>query len=290
MPINTIKFVLQEAQSKLLAVSDSPALDAELLLAFCLDKNRSYLFTWPDHVIDEAKLIHFNELIDKRLTDYPVAYLLETKPFWTLDLLVTPDVLIPRPETELLVEIALKKIDKIESPKILDLGTGSGAIALALASERPDAQVIACDYSNKALEVAKRNAENSLLNFADKNEPDKQVTFIESDWLSNISDTNFDLIVSNPPYIAPDDPHLNQTIRHEPHQALVADNAGMKDIETIIKNSKEYLKKGCWLMIEHGYDQKDQTLALYKQFGYEEAKNYQDIGQNPRLSIAKLPI
>jgi len=287
MAINTIKSLLQETQTKLAETSDSPALDAELLLAFCLDKNRSYLFTWPDNVVPEEQLKSFNALIEKRLNDYPVAYLLGTKAFWTLDLLVTPDVLIPRPETELLVEIALEKISGIKSPKILDLGTGSGAIALAIASERPDAKVIACDYSNKALEVAKKNADNNGL--------DKRVTFIESDWFSNITDgsgsrPSFDLIVSNPPYIAPDDPHLNQTIRHEPQQALVADNAGMKDIETIIKNSKDHLKNGCWLMIEHGYDQKEQTLALFRQFGYEEAKNYQDFGQNPRLSIAKQPI
>ncbi len=284
MTSNTIKSVLHKAQTKLAGISDSPALDAELLLAFCLDKNHSYLFTWPDNVVDEAQLTRFNQLIEKRLTDYPVAYLLGTKAFWTLDLLVTPDVLIPRPETELLVEIALEKISEIrmKAPKILDLGTGSGAIALALASERPDAKITACDYSSKALEVAKKNAELNKL--------DKQLTFIESDWFSNINDSDFDLIVSNPPYIAPDDPHLVQTIRHEPQQALVADNAGMKDIENIIKDSKDHLKKGCWLMIEHGYDQKDQTLALFKKFGYEEATNYQDIAQNPRLSIAKQAI
>ncbi len=282
MTSNTIKTVLQEAQTNLVEISESPALDAELLLAFCLDKNRSYLFTWPDTVIDEAQLTHFNTLIEKRLTDYPVAYLLGTKAFWTLDLFVTPDVLIPRPETELLVEIALQKINDIKAPKILDLGTGSGAIALALASERPDANIIACDYSNKALKIANTNAENNGL--------EKQITFIKSDWFSNINETNFDLIVSNPPYIDSDDPHLNQTIRHEPQQALVADNAGMKDIETIIQNSKYPLKKGCWLMIEHGYNQKDQTLALFEQFGYVEAENHQDIAQNPRLSIAKLPI
>ena len=282
MTSTTIKSVLQNAQTKLAEIPDSPALDAELLLAFCLDKSRSYLFTWPDNVINEAQLTRFNTLIEKRLTDYPVAYLLGKKAFWTLDLLVTPDVLIPRPETELLVEIALQKISDIKAPKILDLGTGSGAIALALASERPDARITACDFSNKALEIAKTNA--------DKNGLETQVIFIESDWFSNINETDFDLIVSNPPYIDPDDPHLNQTIRHEPQQALVADNAGMKDIETIIQNSKDHLKKGCWLMIEHGYDQKTQTLELFEQFGYEEALNYQDIGQNPRLSIAKQPI
>lgn len=282
----TIKSALQDAQSKLGKVSESPALDAELLLAFCLNKNRSYLFTWPENTLDEDQLNCFDQLITKRLTDYPIAYLLGTKAFWTLDLIVTPDVLIPRPETELLVEIALDKVQNIKKPKILDLGTGSGAIALALASERLDATITACDYSAKALVIAKKNAIENTTN----NGLDKRITFIESNWFSNINDDDFDLIVSNPPYIAPDDPHLAQTIRHEPQQALVADNAGMKDIETIIKNSKDHLKAGCWLMIEHGYDQKDQTLALFEKYGFLEAKNHLDIGGNPRLSVAKLAI
>ena len=278
----TIKSALQNAQTKLEKTSESPALDAELLLAFCLNKNRSYLFTWPENALDTEQLDCFDGLITKRLTDYPIAYLLGTKAFWTLDLIVTPDVLIPRPETELLVEIALDKIHEIKKPKILDLGTGSGAIALALASERPDAKIIACDYSAKALVVAKENAKNNGL--------DKQVTFMESDWFSNISGINFDLIVSNPPYIAPDDPHLAQTIRHEPQQALIADNAGMKDIEIIIKTSKSHLKKGCWVMIEHGYDQKEQTLELFTQYSYQDPVNYLDIAGNPRLSLAKLAL
>lgn len=282
MTSNTIKSVLNTAQSKLVEISDSPVLDAELLLAFCLDKNRSYLFTWPENIVDKKDLNIFNTLIEKRLTDYPVAYLLGTKAFWTLDLLVTPDVLIPRPETELLVEIALEKIKDIEQPKILDLGTGSGAIALALASERPDARIIACDYSKEALLVAKENAVQNNL--------EHQVAFIQSDWFSNIADTDFDIIVSNPPYIDDDDPHLLQTIRYEPLNALVAENNGMRDIRIIIKNAKKYLNQGCWLLIEHGYDQSDQTLRLFTKNNYIDAINYRDWNQNPRLSIAKYSI
>ncbi len=279
MTSNTIKSVLLNTQSKLADISDSPALDAELLLAFCIDKNRSYLFTWPDNIVDKKDLNYFNQLIEKRLTDYPVAYLLGTKAFWTLDLLVTPDVLIPRPETELLVEIALEKIKNIAKPKILDLGTGSGAIALALASERPDARIIACDYSEKALLVAKKNAIDNNL--------DHQVTFIQSDWFSNITDTDFDLIVSNPPYIDADDPHLLQTIRHEPQDALVADNNGMKDIQTLIKRAPKYMRKGSWVIIEHGYEQSEKTLWLLKRQNLGNSKTYSDINQNPRISIAE---
>ena len=278
----TIKSVLQEAQIKLEKISESPALDAELLLAFCLNKNRSYLFTWPENTLDEAQKTCFEQLITKRLDDYPIAYLLGKKAFWTLDLIVTPDVLIPRPDTELLVETALKKISHIENPKILDLGTGSGAIALALAYERKDANITACDYSAKALKIATKNAKNNHL--------EGRITFIESDWFSSINDYDFDLIVSNPPYIAPDDPHLAQTIRHEPQQALVADDAGMNDIKIIITNTKNHLKKGGWLMIEHGYDQSQITLDLLTQNNFENAKNYLDIGGNPRLSIAKLAL
>ncbi|MCF6189561.1 MAG: peptide chain release factor N(5)-glutamine methyltransferase [Cocleimonas sp.] len=260
-------------------ISDSPALDAELLLAHCLNKNRSYLFTWPENTLDEAQASCFNSLLEKRLTDYPVAYLLGTKAFWTLDLIVTPDVLIPRPETELLVEVALDKIRNIKTPKILDLGTGTGAIALALSSERPDAQITACDYSSEALKIAKLNAKNHGLS--------EQVTFIESNWFSNI-EGEFDLIVSNPPYIAENDPHLLQTIRHEPQQALVAKDTGMRDIDILIKDGDDYLKNESWIIIEHGHDQGAKTLESFNKKGFSNAETRLDISQNPRLSFAQV--
>ena len=278
MTATTIKSVLLDAQQKLETISDSPALDAELLLAHCLNKSRSHLFTWPENELDNAQKKCFNSLIEKRLTDYPVAYLVGTKAFWTLDLLVTPDVLIPRPETELLIEVALEKISNITKPKILDLGTGSGAIALALANERADAHVTACDYSLKALEIAKENADiNNLSN---------RVIFTESNWFSNIEGV-FDLIVSNPPYIAEDDPHLLQTIRHEPQQALVAKNKGMSDIDILIKESSNYLKNGGWIIIEHGYNQGEKTLEGFSKCGFVNAETRIDLNQNPRLTIAQ---
>ena len=270
---------MQDTQKQLEEISDSPALDAELLLAHCLDKNRSYLFTWPENTLDEAQTKCFNSLIEKRLTDYPVAYLLGTKAFWTLDLIVTPDVLIPRPETELLVEVALDKIRDIKKPKILDLGTGTGAIALALASERPDAQITACDYSSEALKIAIINTKNHGLS--------ERVNFIESNWFSNIEGV-FDLIVSNPPYIAENDPHLLQTIRHEPQQALVAQNAGMSDIEVLIKDCGKHLKNKSWIIIEHGYDQGIKTLEIFNKQGFVNTETRLDINRNPRLSIAQI--
>ncbi|MCL4110006.1 UNVERIFIED_CONTAM: hypothetical protein GTU68_038223 [Idotea baltica] len=271
---------LLKTSSKLLEnISDSAVLDAELLLAHCINKNRTYLHTWPEKELNSQQLVKFQSLIDKRATDYPVAYLLGKKSFWTLELTVTPDVLIPRPETELLVEIALGKIEDVKNPKILDLGTGSGAIALAIASERKDATIIASDFSEAALEIAKNNAVDLKLN--------NQVTFIKSDWLENIKEKDFDLILSNPPYIDPEDSHLSSTIRYEPYQALVADNKGMEDIETIISKSHPFLKKGGWLILEHGFDQAKITNQLLTKNKYIEAKRHQDLNNKWRVSIGR---
>ncbi len=258
--------------------SDSPTLDAELLLAHCLEKTQTYLHTWPEASVNTSQANAFEALLLKRLNDYPIAYLLGSQSFWTLNLTVTPDVLIPRSETELLVETALEKIANIQNPIVLDLGTGSGAIALAIASERPDVKMIATDYSNKALEIAIKNAE--------ANELTSQITFVRSNWFKDVPKTKFDLIVSNPPYIAPNDPHLLQSIRYEPQQALVAENKGLKDIETIISCSSAYLKKGRWLLLEHGFDQGDVTQNLLKKFGFSQIVTLKDLSQNQRISCA----
>ena len=278
-----INNLLKDAISRLKkckSPSDSPALDAELLLAHCIEKNRTYLHTWPDAEVTTSQAEEFEKLILKRLDDYPVAYLLGSQSFWTLDLIVTPDVLIPRPETELLVETALEKISHIKNPKVLDLGTGTGAIALSIASERADAVVTATDYSEKALEIAKKNTINNRL--------DSQVNFIQSDWFKSIPDTKFDLIVSNPPYIDPADPHLLNSIRYEPQQALIAKNKGMEDIELIIQNSPAYLRKDSWLLLEHGYDQGDRTRKCFVNNKFTKAITLNDLNQLQRISYAKL--
>lgn len=278
-PLITISQALKNARMELEKTSDSPTLDTELLLAHCLDKNQTYLHTWPEKQLSDNQLNCFEQLIEKRKTDYPVAYLLGHKPFWTLDLIVTEDVLIPRPETELLVEIALEKIKNIKNPKILDLGTGSGAIALALASERPDAIITASDYSDKALSVAQLNAKKHDLN--------KNVNFIQSNWYSKISETNFDLIVSNPPYIDPQDPHLQTAIRYEPLQALASKNKGLADIEMIIQDAKSHLKQGGFLMVEHGFDQAENTLRLMTTNILNSPNNIVDLNNKPRCTLAQ---
>ncbi len=276
----SIKEALAEARISLENISDSPALDAELLLANCLKKNQTYLHTWPEIILNTAQQECFKKHLEKRLNDYPVAYLLGEQAFWTLDLIVTPDVLIPRPETELLVETALNKISHIKQPRILDLGTGSGAIALAIASERPDALLIACDSSNAVLKVARQNAIRNKL--------DNRIEFIQSNWFANIQadqQQSFDLIVSNPPYISPDDPHLSQTIRHEPRTALAAENNGMADIEIIIKNSITYLKPKSYLIIEHGYDQAKLSQQLFLQNNYINIESYKDLNKIQRITL-----
>jgi release factor glutamine methyltransferase len=274
--MSTIQSLLKQSRQPLAKVSDSPQLDAELLLAHCLDKERSYLYAWGEKQVDKSTEYAFNQLVEKRLTDYPIAYLLGTQDFWSLALIVTEDVLIPRPETELLVEMALEKIQYITSPKILDLGTGSGAIALALATERPDAFITASDYSHNALAIAQKNAQQHALH---------AVNFIQSDWFATIKPQVFDLIVANPPYIKADDLHLQQGIRHEPLQALVAGKTGLDDINNILANALAYMKKGAWIMIEHGYDQGDTVPQLMQHAGLQHTDCIKDYSGNNRLSI-----
>ena len=276
----SIKSVLAVASQKIATISDSPALDAELLLAHCLKKNRTYLHTWPEEEINEAQLEDYITLVKQRLDDYPVAYLLGKQSFWTLELKVTPDVLIPRPETELLVETALQKIASISHPKVLDLGTGSGAIALAIAAERKNALITATDQSAQALAIAADNARQNKLS---------PIGFIQSDWFKQLPRQSFDLIVSNPPYIDPDDPHLKQSIRHEPQQALVANNQGMSDIESIIKNSPAYLKHEGWLIIEHGYNQGKKTRKLLLKNSFHKVETRLDLNRNERITLGQVP-
>ncbi|MCO4757510.1 MAG: peptide chain release factor N(5)-glutamine methyltransferase [Oceanospirillaceae bacterium] len=260
---------------RLQGVSDSSRLDAELLLCHVLQRPRSYLFTWSDRDVAEPDQRAYEQLLARRLKGEPVAHLIGSQAFWTLDLEVTADTLIPRPETETLVEVALDKL--ANGPyRVADLGTGTGAIALALASERSGWQVVGCDRVDAAVVLAERNRQRLEIRNAD---------FVLGSWFEPLVG-RFDMIVSNPPYIDPQDPHLQQgDVRFEPLSALIADKQGMADIEKIASDAREYLNTGGWLLFEHGYDQGQRVRALLEQLGYDDVATIQDLGDRDRVTL-----
>lgn len=270
--------IAQALQQAALLDSDTAMLDTELILCHVLDRDRSYLRTWPEKELTLSQQASFDELIDRRRAGEPVAYLIGQQAFWTLDLLVSPDTLIPRADTELLVETAL--VLPIPSrAKVIDLGTGTGAIALALASEHSDWNVTGVDCADEVIALAQKNAERNHLS---------HVGFLKSHWFDAVGSQRFDLIVSNPPYIDEDDHHLDQgDVRFEPKSALVADNQGMADIEFIAREAKGYMNKGAWLMFEHGYDQGQKVRECLQGLGYTEVQTKKDLGQNDRITFGK---
>lgn len=265
--------------AQLSAVSDSAELDAQLLLAYVLDKPRSYLFTWPEKNIAEEALANFDSLLAKRLAGEPIAYLIGKQGFWSLDLAVNSTTLIPRPETELVVELAVNFLHGRQGAAILDLGTGSGAIALALAKELSASTVLGVDIDAASVDLAEMNKEAAKLDNA---------SFMQSNWFEKVRG-QFDLIVSNPPYIAEDDEHLVQgDVRFEPRRALVSGVDGLDDLRKIIANAKPYLNsKGC-LMVEHGYDQREAVAALYVDNHFTSIRCVQDLAGQDRVSVGVL--
>jgi len=255
--------------------SDSPRLDAEILLAHALNKSRTYLLTWPEKNIEINRSDTFKTLVEKRCEGQPIAYLTGEWEFWSLPLKVNTGTLIPRPETELLVELALKKCSA-KNANLTDLGTGSGAIALALASERSSWSVLATDASAQALEVARANAETLGLG---------NIEFLLSNWFSDLPDKQFDLIISNPPYIDELDPALETSvINWEPRQALISSLNGMADLEIIIDQAKPFLKAGAWLLVEHGYNQGEEVAQLFQRGGYKQINTEQDLNGHDRVT------
>jgi release factor glutamine methyltransferase len=256
-------------------VSDSALLDAEVLLCLALNQTRSHLRAWPDKPLQTEQLSTFRNLLDQRQSGMPIAYITGNREFWSRDFQVTPDVLIPRPDTELLIELCLNLIPTDSVFKILDLGTGSGIIAITLAAECPHTQISATDFSLAALDIAKRNAEKHRIN---------NIEFYHSDWFSSVPNTQFDLIISNPPYIAEDDIHLQQgDIRFESKTALCAKDQGLSDIKIIAASARNYLKFGGHLLIEHGYDQQHRTQTLFKDLQYDKIQTYTDLSGQPRV-------
>jgi release factor glutamine methyltransferase len=255
--------------------------EAELLLLHALQRPRSWLFAHATDPLGLAERDSFHTLLARRVAGEPVAYITGQWGFWTLQLEVTPATLIPRPETELLVEQALARLPADQPRAIADLGTGSGAIALALASERPLAQVLATDFSAQALAVATRNAaRNTVAN----------VAFVQGAWYAPLQGRRFDLIASNPPYIASDDPHLARgDLRFEPATALASGHDGLDDIRLIADGATAHLLPGGWLLLEHGWDQGAAIRALLQQAGLNEVETVQDLEQRDRVTLGRRP-
>lgn len=254
--------------------------DEDRLRLHVLNKPPSFLFTNPKYTLTEEEQSRFDALLKRYRAGEPLAYLTGVQGFWKHDFHVTSDVLIPRPATELLMELALQVGLATQSVyNIIELGTGSGCIAISLALELPGAHIIAIDQSKAALSVAKENA--IRLNATN-------ITWLQSNWFSALAPMEADLIVSNPPYIRENDPHL-QALQHEPVSALVSGQTGLSDIETIIKDAWAYLKPNAPLLIEHGYDQAPQVSALFKKYAYENISTHHDLQNHPRVTMGYRP-
>jgi release factor glutamine methyltransferase len=274
-----INNLILASTSQLNLTSPTPRVDAEILLAAAIGKTKEYLYAHPEYLPTAQQFNIFANYLKQRISGEPIAYILGHREFWSLDLLVNKNVLIPRPETELLMEITLQKVNKPHA-RIMDLGTGSGAIALALAKEQPTWEIIAVDNSEAALTVARENAKHLNLT---------NVTFYLSDWLQNLPSTLLcDAIVSNPPYIAANDIHLLQgDVRFEPQTALVSGD-GLQDLRKVIQQAPTKLIKGGWLILEHGYDQQTQLMSLLQQHNFSALSSYKDLAGLDRAVCGKL--
>jgi release factor glutamine methyltransferase len=259
--------------------SDSARLDAEILLTHVLGKARSYLHAWPEKRLPAETAEQFNSLLQRRASGEPVAHLVGQREFWSLPLTITTDTLIPRPETETLVALALEIIPADVNYLVADLGTGSGAIALALAHERPRCRVVATDTSPAAIEVAQFNARQ--LGF-------DNIEFHIGDWCEPLAGEQCDVIVSNPPYIPEADPHLDKgDVRFEPRTALMAGPQGMNDLEKIAHCAHAHLQTGGWLLLEHGYDQGKAAMQLLESTGFHDVADHTDDAGLSRVIAGK---
>jgi release factor glutamine methyltransferase len=281
--LRSIQDILQSdtarLNTKLQLGTATARIEVQCLLQSVLNTPRSYLLAHPEQIPDEAQNAVYETLLQRRLQGEPIAHILGEREFFGLNLKVTPDTLIPRPDTELLVELALQRLPQDRASRVLDLGTGSGAIALAIAHNRPKAEVVAVDASAAALQVARENAQ--LLGIGN-------VSFQESNWFSALEGQRFDLIVSNPPYIAAGDTHLSQgDVRFEPMSALASGMDGLDDIRLIVCQASAYLEQGAWLLLEHGYDQAQAVRAVLQKNDFTEIFSAKDIAGIERVSAGK---
>jgi release factor glutamine methyltransferase len=281
----TLDALLKQAAQRLHAAgSISPRVDAEVLICHVLEQNRTWLYTWGDKECSRWSHARFDALIAARVQGAPVAYLTGEREFWGLCLATSPNTLIPRPDTETLVELALGRAST-STGRLLDLGTGTGAIALAFASEQPGWTVLGVDVREEAVELAARNAHNLGI---------ENTRFLHSNWFGALESgdeagTLFDIIVSNPPYIAADDPHLIEgDVRFEPRSALVADANGMADLLHLVDSARHYLTASGWLLLEHGYTQADKVRMALKTAGYQSVESIRDLGGHERVTLGHL--
>lgn len=270
---------LTSAAQLLDRVSDTPSLDAQLLLAHALERPRSHLYGHPEASLPAAVRERYRQLVARRARGEPVAYLLGQQGFWSLDLSVSDAVLIPRPETELLVEAALARLAHNQCIRVADLGTGSGAIALAIATERPACRIIATDLSQAALTVARDNAQRLGL---------QMVEFRHGSWFQPVAGERFGLIAANPPYVAPGDPHL-AALHFEPQTALVSSDQGRDCLRHLVAQAPAHLLPDGWLLLEHGKDQDGFVRDLMVAGGYGSVATEHDLAGHPRVTIGRLP-
>jgi release factor glutamine methyltransferase len=276
----TVAQAIGTAANQLHPHVDAARLEAELLLSHLLGKSRSWLIAWSDTRLDDQQLQHFSDLVNKRIQGVPIAQLTGEREFWSLPLRVTADTLIPRPETELLVETCLDLYPAENSITVADLGTGSGAIALAIATERPAWCILATDKSHQALDVAIHNAETLQID---------NIQLLQGDWFDALpANIRVEVLLSNPPYIPMNDPHLQQgDLRFEPRTALASGDDGLDAIRLIISKASDYLEPGGYLLLEHGYNQGSAVRRLIHQSALGEINTLTDLAGHERVTIGR---
>ncbi len=272
-----IKNIMRDISMRLSKVSSSPVLDSEILLMKALRVSRAYLYTYDDKVIAESKKQLLEELVTRRMNKEPIAYIIGKKEFWSREFYINQRTLIPRPESEMLVELIIQTNSRKKISCILELGTGCGCISVSIAKELSHSQIVSTDICAKALEVANKNAQHYGVN---------NISFIKSDWFNELDNQKFDCIVSNPPYIRKDDPYLNE-LTFEPSKALVSGDDGLEAIEIIVSNAADYLSPEGKIFIEHGEDQEKEIQKIFELNNWRDIICFRDLGGLPRITTAK---